>query len=137
MDDNRSPKHGTNPEPGGSVSQPDGSAADAPRGETQAQPNRSNRDTTQVNSQTPENRQQQINPSAPTESTEGGHVTEQLVSRGPSTRDAFGEVGHPSGKGTLEVDERTISTGDDPTPHKPGPEGTGQPRNRKKEEPAA
>ena len=138
MTDDRSPKHGTPPAPPQSVSQPDGTASDQPRGETQAQPNASNRETTRVNSQTPENRSGKINPSAPTESTEGGHVTDHLVSKGPSTRDASGEVGHSSGKGTLEIDERTVSTGQNPTADKPGPEGAGQKRpNPDKEDTAA
>jgi hypothetical protein len=148
--DNPSPKHGSTTDTPGSISQPDGTAADAPRGETkeqpnprgetQAQPNSTNANAARVNSQTPENRTGQLNPSAPTEATEGGHVTEQLVSEGPSTMDEFGQVGHPSGKGTLEIDERTVSTGDNPTSEKPGPEGTGQPRreeNREEEEESA
>jgi hypothetical protein len=92
------------------VSQADGTAADAPRGETQAQPTPANANTTRVNSQTPENRTGQINRSAPTESTEGGHVTHHLVGSGPSTMDSFGEVGHPSGKGTLPIDEQQIAS---------------------------
>jgi hypothetical protein len=129
MSQNRSPKHG-NPETPESVSQPDGTASDSPRGETQAQPNASNRETTRVNSEIPENREDRTTRSARTESIGGGHVIEQLVSDGPSTRDSSGEVGHSSGKGTLEIDERTVSTGADPTAQKPGPEGTGQPQER-------
>src|SRR4051794_16684950 len=118
MADNRSPKHGSSPktfpdrdttnspEDHGSESQPDGTAAEAPRGESQAQPidaqpkpgqNRiqpsgvgptGNQPATaghsgrMVNSDTPENRTGQINPSAPTEATEGAMTNMGSVSEG-------------------------------------------------------
>jgi len=91
-----------------SVSQSDGTAAQDPRGETQAQPNPKNVENA-VTPASADRSEQQINPSAPTESTEGGHVTEHLVGSGPSTMDSFGEVGHPSGKGTLEIDEQEVT----------------------------
>jgi hypothetical protein len=93
-----------------SVSQADGTAAQDQPGETQAQPNSANAETSRVNRQPSQNRTGQINPSAPTEGTEGGLVTEHLVGSGPSTMDNAGEVGHPSGKGTLEVDEQRVTT---------------------------
>jgi hypothetical protein len=128
MGENHCPKLGSDPANSASISQPDGTAADSPRGETQAHPNTSNRDYPRANPETSENQQGRINPSAPMDSTEGGHVTEHLVSEGPSTRDSSGEVGHPSGKGTLEINERTVSTGENPAGQKPG--GTGKPADR-------
>src|SRR4051812_44491685 len=93
MADPRSPKHGSSPktfpdrdsknspEEHSSESQPDGTAAEAPRGETQAQPSgvgatgqhpsTAGPEHRRVNSDTPENRTGQINPSAPTDATEG------------------------------------------------------------------
>lgn len=102
-----------------SVSQADGTAAQDHPGETQAQPNSTNAETSRVNRQPSQNRTGQINPSAPTESTEGGRVTEHLVGSGPSTMDTAGEVGHPSGKGTLEVDEQQVTVDPDPAASKP------------------
>src|SRR5437870_569643 len=94
MADKSSPKHGSSPktfpdrdkkqspEDHGSESQADGTAAEAPRGETQSQPSGVGPPTgmhpatagpgrTKVKSETAENRTGQINPSAPTEATEG------------------------------------------------------------------
>lgn len=88
-----SPKHGsstpTSDEKTGqaSVSQADGTAANAPPGETQALP--------KLQSETPESREGRINPSAPS------NVTSKMVSN--TTRDSAGEVGEPSGEGTLDA----------------------------------
>jgi hypothetical protein len=90
---NTSPKHGSSPSSSElstdhkSVSQADGTAADAPRGETEAQP--------KIKSETPEGRDGKINPSAPNDAT----------STMPSntTRDSAGEIGEPSGEGTLDA----------------------------------
>ncbi len=115
------------------VSQADGTAAQDQPGETQAQPNSTNSETSRVNREPSQNRTGQIDPSAPTESTEGGRVTQHLVGSGPSTMDSSGEVGHPSGKGTLEVDEQQITTDPDPTASTTGkPEaGEGSDENQK------
>jgi hypothetical protein len=131
MTKTRNPKRGNNPERSGSMSQPDGTAADRPRGEAQAPPGNADRET-DANARTQEGQSRQINPSAPTQGTESGHVTQELVSQGPSTRDAFGEVGHSSGKGTLEIDEQTISTGSNPN-RKPEPERAADPADEKDE----
>jgi hypothetical protein len=127
MADKRSPKHGSSPktfpdrdknnplENHASESQADGTAAESPRGETQAQPkpgqNRvqpsgtgptgehpatAGPGETRLRSETPENRTGQINPSAPTKSTEGAPAN--------PTMDSAGEVGEPSGRGNLDVD---------------------------------
>ena len=130
---NPSPKHGTTSEPQEalkkppkSVSQPDGTAAGDPKGETsaskgetQAQPSGSDgqnpatagKTNAPVNSQTAERRHGAINPSAPTQGTEGGdnQLSKQFTSDGPPTMDSAGETGTRSGKGTLEVDEQNIS----------------------------
>src|SRR4051794_35452829 len=108
MANDPSPKHGSSPktfpdrdkrqspEDHPSESQPDGTAADAPRGETQAQP------STKLRSETPENRAGQINPSAPTDATENAKVVKDLPQN--PTMDSAGEVGEPSGRGTMDVD---------------------------------
>src|SRR5262245_9791271 len=44
-------------------------------------------------------------------------ITDYLVGHGPSTMDTFGEVGHPSGKGTLEIDEQQVSSKPIPDAH--------------------
>jgi len=127
---NPSPKHGSTSEPDKklpkSVSQADGTAAgdpkgetNAPRGETKAQPSSSDgRDPSTagkthapLNSQTPEGLQGAINPSAPTEGTEGGRndLSQQFASDGPPTIDSAGETGTRSGEGTLEVGEQNVS----------------------------
>jgi hypothetical protein len=124
--ENPSPKHGSTSEPQEaskkppkSVSQPDGTAANDPKGETQAQPSGSDgqnpatagKTNAPVNSQTTERRHGAINPSAPTQGTEGGNneLSKQFTSEGPPTMDSAGETGTRSGKGTLEVDEQNIS----------------------------
>ena len=87
---NSSPKHGSSPTPlehHDSVSQADGTAADAPRGETEAQP--------KIKSETPEGRDGKINPSAPNDATSGMPLN--------TTRDSAGEVGDPTGEGTLDA----------------------------------
>ena len=93
-DPKQSPKHGSSPtaDPGQqtqqpSVSQADGTAADAPRGETQ--------DPQRVHSETPEDRMGRLNPSAPND------ATSQMPAN--TTRDSAGEVGEPSGEGTLDA----------------------------------
>ncbi|MCU1285636.1 MAG: hypothetical protein JWO13_1986 [Acidobacteriales bacterium] len=138
------------PEDIASESQPDGTAAESPRGETQAQPkpgqNRVEPSGTgptgdhpataghghrRVRSETPENRTGQINPSAPTEATEGASTAEQHLPANP-TMDSAGEVGEPSGKGNLDVDPETFEQagGPNPTEKRPGKEGAGDLRKR-------
>jgi hypothetical protein len=142
------------PQDHASESQPDGTAADAPRGETQAQPkpgqNRvqpsgvgptgdnpatAGSGERRVRSETPENRTGQINPSAPTESTEGANTlagdVEKDLPPNP-TMDSAGEVGEPSGKGTLDVDPEIFEEAssahyadENPTDKRPGKEGAG------------
>jgi hypothetical protein len=98
-----SPKHGSSPRTSDqvpdhdSVSQPDGTAAEAPRGETQAQPKsgETSGKQRQLKSETPENREGQINPSAPND------ATSQMPAN--TTRDSAGEVGEPTGEGTLDA----------------------------------
>ena len=104
-----SPKHGSSPrpteEPGEhpSVSQPDGTAAGAPRGETQAQPNPGEANTQRLQSETPENREGKINPSAPND------ANSQMPAN--TTRDSAGEVGEPTGKGTLDAPKENEQPG--------------------------
>jgi hypothetical protein len=98
-----SPRHGSSPRTSDqvpdhdSVSQPDGTAAEAPRGETQAQPKsgKARGEEHQLQSQTPENREGRINPSAPND------ATSQMPAN--TTRDSAGEVGEPTGEGTLDA----------------------------------
>src|SRR3954468_9098176 len=92
-----------------SESQPDGTAAGSPRGETQAhgaQFNKGLADDTNsgVKSNTPE-RRTGINPSAPTNSTEGGTTS---MPQNP-TMDSAGEVGEPSGKGNMSMNDDTMN----------------------------
>ncbi len=94
-DPKQSPKHGSSPaanpeqdpQPHKSVSQADGTAANAPRGETQPPQH--------VHSETPEDREGRLHPSAPNDAT--SKMPEN------TTRDAAGEVGEPSGEGTLDA----------------------------------
>jgi len=118
------------PEDHGSESQADGTAGDDPRGETQAQlhthqnqpsgvgPTGEHPATAgpggtspRVRSETPENRTGQINPSAPTDSTESSsgewEDVEKELPPNP-TMDSAGEVGEPSGHGTLDVDSEVF-----------------------------
>jgi hypothetical protein len=124
-----SPKHGSSPksfpdrdkkrtpEDHRSESQADGTAAESPRGETQSQPSgvgptgqhpaTAGPGPTTAKSETPENRTGQINPSAPTDSTESASGEWEDVERdlpANPTMDSAGEVGEPSGRGTLDVD---------------------------------
>jgi len=129
---NPSPKHGSTTDPQKkspkSVSQADGTAAgdpkgetNAPKGETKAQPSSSDgqdpstagKTHRPLTSQTPEGLQGAVNPSAPTEGTEGGRndLSQQFASDGPPTMDSAGETGTQSGEGTLEVDEQNVSAG--------------------------
>jgi hypothetical protein len=126
---NPSPKHGSTSEPEKkspkSVSQADGTAAadlkgeTSAKGESQSQPSGSDgqspatagKTNAPLSSQTPESRQGTINPSAPTQGTEGGRndLSKQFASDGPPTMDSAGETGTQSGEGTLEVDEQNVS----------------------------
>jgi hypothetical protein len=149
-----SPKHGTTNEPANipSESQADGSAAEAPRGETQAQP--SGVGTTpattgggarQVRSAPPENREGRINPSAPADATEGGESTtpEMRPKRDDSLTDSAGEIG---GADIHKLGHRTVSsaaaeaerkaTESSPTSERPGKEGAGELREESDEEAA-
>src|SRR5262245_50116671 len=56
-------------------------------------------------------------PSSPAQSPSTGRITDYLVGNGPSTMDTSGEVGHPSGKGTLEIDEQQVSSEPIPDAH--------------------
>jgi hypothetical protein len=114
----KSPQFGTTneaPDTPESSSQPDGTAADAPRGETQAQPSgphsgnpaTAGKTSAPVSSQTSESRQRQINPSAPTQGTEIDHA----ITKGSSLSDTFGEAGDPHGRGNLPIQEMTIQSG--------------------------
>jgi hypothetical protein len=114
----KSPQFGTTNDPPDtpkSSSQADGTAADAPRGETGAQPSGPHSDNpatagksdATVSSQTPESRQGRINPSAPTQGTEIDHA----VIRGSSLSDTFGEAGDPHGRGNLPIPETIVESG--------------------------
>ncbi|MEO5935830.1 MAG: hypothetical protein ABIP81_01315 [Terriglobales bacterium] len=103
-----SPKHGSSPqselegnESKPSVSQADGTAAAAPRGETEPP---TTADPT-VTSQTPENRAGKVNPSAPNKGTSGMPAN--------TTRDSSGEVGEPTGEGTLDAPKENEQPGRD------------------------
>jgi len=119
----KSPQHGTTndtPDTPESSSQADGTAADAPRGETQARVPRQTESAAQpsgphsgnpataapVSSQSSENREGRINPSSPTHGTEIDHA----VTRGSSLSDTFGEAGDPHGRGNLPIPEKTIES---------------------------
>jgi hypothetical protein len=113
---NPSPKHGSAPrgnreaeapnvnQSQPSVSQADGTAANAPRGETQAQPDKHGKDP-QVESETPENRASKLNPSAPNEGTSYMPAN--------TTRDSSGEVGEPTGEGNLDAPKENEKPGND------------------------
>ncbi len=108
-----SPKHGSSPQGNPdanrtqenqsqpSMSQADGTAANAPRGETQAQPQKKE---SQAKSETPENRAGQINPSAPNDGTSGMPAN--------TTRDSAGEVGEPTGQGNLDAPKENEQPGE-------------------------
>ena len=137
----KSPLHGTTNDTPESESQPDGTGANAPRGETQAQPSgphggnpaTAGKRDVQLRSQTPENREGRLNPSAPTEGTE----IDQASTRGASRSDTFGEAGDPRGRGNLEVPEQVVDkSGPSPTADKPGPEGAGDVKRERDEEAA-
>lgn len=142
MDKNQSPKHGSSPVTNiedqknqKSVSQADGTAAQDPKGETQAQPqqgakqadaqpsgsNAQNPATAgnsdaKVQGQTPEAREGKINPSAPGESTAGGISAGSSAQEDstpapakkdyPATMDSAGEIGDNSGKGNMQFGEQ-------------------------------
>lgn len=139
----KSPQYGTTNDPPKSESQPDGTAANAPRGDTQAQPSGPHTPETRnpatggpehrsVRSQTPENREGQLNPSAPTQGTE----IDQAATKGAPLNDTFGEAGDPHGRGNLEVPDTVVDSGPNPTANEPGTEGAGD-LKRKREEEAA
>jgi len=69
-----------------SVSQADGTGGDAPRGETQAQPK----------SQTPNSDEER-------KQSEGAPDQEAAKMPANTTRDSAGEVGEPTGRGTLDA----------------------------------
>jgi hypothetical protein len=77
----KSAKHRTTSDTPDSESQADGTAADAPRGETQAQP-------------------------APTEGVENAGAIPSC--KGPPLNDTFGEAGDPYGRGNLEIPDTII-----------------------------
>lgn len=95
-----SPHHGSelgsspdqHPQQHQSVSQADGTAANAPRGETDAG----------LRSQTPEGRDGKLHPSAPNDANSMPANT---------TRDSAGEVGDPTGRGTLDAPKESTDTG--------------------------
>lgn len=122
-----SPRHGSSPhespatkdqhhQPHSSVSQADGTSSHDPKGETQAQP--------AVKSETPEGRDGRIHPSAPNDAT-------SEMPANP-TRDSAGEVGEPSGQGTLDAPQGI--TGPSPTPDRPSTEGAGDLRRKRSED---
>jgi hypothetical protein len=95
-----------------SQNQPDGTAADRPRGDTQTQSAQFNKglaDDAGAGEKKNKKPEQQaagkIDPSSPTNSTEGGTTS---MPRNP-TMDSAGEVGEPSGKGTINVKEKTMN----------------------------
>lgn len=139
----QSPKHGSSPESNvepqkqKSVSQADGTAAQDPKGETQAQPDSSAQrnsaqpsgsnaqnpatagpGNTTVQGQTPEARENKLNPSAPNQSTgdQGGNRAGQSAELNstpapvkkdyPATMDSAGEIGDNSGKGNMQFGEK-------------------------------
>src|SRR4051812_38704489 len=97
-----SPKHGSSPHQTESVSQPDGTAAEDPRGTTQSgnqqqssgtgptgkNPGTSNNNAP-LRSGTPENREGSLNPSAPTQATEGPSTNLASLPNNPNS-DAIG-----------------------------------------------
>jgi hypothetical protein len=136
----KSPKHGTTNETPESQSQADGTAASAPRGETQAQPAgphggnpaTAGKQDAQLSSETPENREGRLNPSAPTQGTEIDHA----ATKGAPLNDTFGEAGDPHGRGNLEVPDTVVDSGPQPTATKPGTEGAGNLKRKRDEEAA-
>ena len=151
----KSPKHGTTNDRPQSESQPDGTGANAPRGETQAQPSGPHGgnpatagDRNQpVKSQTSEDRQNAINPSAPNDGTSFNAAPDQSTT-GTPLNDTFGEAGDPHGRGNLQIPDQTIDSngksqqdnfvGNPPTASKPGKEGAGDlHREKAKEDEAA
>ncbi len=166
---NPSPKHGSSPRSEESVSQADGTSAQDPRGTTQQDqkqqpsgvgPTGKNPGIANTNaplrSGTPENREGAINPSAPTQSTEGPSTN--LASPGNPNSDAIGEIYHPDPKGNLDMGkmsnppatdtghainagEKTGNSSADrdeserkPASRKPGKEGVGDSRKTPKDE---
>ena len=144
----KSPQYGTTNDTPESESQPDGTAADSPRGETQAQPSGPHTPETRnpatagpehrsLRSQSPENREGRLNPSAPTQATEGVDQAGPVPStKGAPLNDTFGEAGDPHGRGNLEVEERVVDSGPNPTADKPGTEGAGDVKRKREDEAA-
>lgn len=125
----QSPRHGSSPgsdpdqhpQQHRSVSQPDGTAEDRPRGEAQ---------DPQLRSETPENREGRLNPSAPND------ANSQMPTN--TTRDSAGEIGEPTGRGTLDAPREAhvgVSdiTGPGPTEKSPSTEGAGDLRRKKED----
>lgn len=132
-DRKESPRHGSSPSANSdqhpqqhqSMSQPDGTAANRPRGEAQ---------DPQLRSETPENREGRLNPSAPND------ATSQMPRN--TTRDSAGEVGEPTGRGTLDAPREAQAgvsdiTGPGPTEKSPATEGAGNLRREKEDGPKA
>jgi hypothetical protein len=94
-----------------SQNQPDGTAADRPRGDTQTESAQFNKGLADPGPGEKKNKKPEqqaagkIDPSSPTNSTEGGTTS---MPRNP-TMDSAGEVGEPSGKGTINVKEKTMN----------------------------
>jgi hypothetical protein len=128
----RTRKHGSTTETHQSQSQPDGTAADDPHGETQPGPS--------AKKQTPT----RVNRSTPTKSTEVSNAQTKRT----SLSDNFGEAGDPHGRGNLQVPEQTVDSDkspdanatfvdNPPTDKKPSTEGAGDVKRKKDEAEAA
>lgn len=105
-------KKDTKPAAVHSQNQADGTAADRPAGETQAQSAQFNKGLAddsgagEKKSNKPEHKNAgKIDPSSPTKGTEGGTTS---MPRNP-TMDSAGEIGEPSGKGTINLKENTMN----------------------------
>jgi hypothetical protein len=132
-----SPKHGSNSgEKKQASSQEKAPAKVQPSGYAGDDPATAGADRNPVSSQTPENRSGVINPSAPTQSTEGSSTN-----LGSSTDTAAADE-NPPGRNTgqaLNPGETSGYGAENPTPQKPGKEGGGnlrEHRNRDKSDAA-
>lgn len=106
--DKASPKDGSSPrgtQNEASVSQADGTASNAPRGETQAQPDK------QLQSKTPEGREGRKPLSTPNDATTPKTESPGMPSN--TTRDSAGEVGDPTGEGTLDAPKKPTGEKDE------------------------
>lgn len=152
---NKSPKHGTTNDTPESESQADGTAANAPRGETKAQPSgyrgdnpaTAGKQSSPARSHMPENRQKAIRPSAPIEGTEGVENAGPIPSgKGSPLNDTFGEAGDPFGRGNLEIPDMIVHeqknfpasnfTGNSPTADRPSTEGASEIKRKRDREAA-